>query len=112
MFKGITPLLIALGLAFFAAATAYLGIHNERKKIQQDWATVSVVVASRDLAEGTVINTDMISSREVPKQFVTSSVIRPDSVDAILNQKIVVPLQKGDPLLWTQFETTRMQQRL
>jgi pilus assembly protein CpaB len=112
MFKGITPLVIAMGLALAAAATAYIGIKSEQTRLMREWKKTSVVVASRDIQEGTVLSVDMIAERDIPEQFVTSSVVRPGSVDAVINQKVVVPLQAGDPLLWTQFETTRMQQRL
>ena len=50
---------------------------------------------------GTVVTFDMISQRSVPEQFVTSSVVKPDSASYIVNQKVLVPLQAGDLLLWT-----------
>jgi len=49
----------------------------------------------------------MISQRPVPEQFVTSSVVKPDAVSYVLNQKVLVPIQAGDMLLWTQFETLK-----
>lgn len=112
MFKGITPLIIALVLALLAAGTAYFGIKHEEEKVRNAWDPTEVVVASRDLPEGTVVTYDLISANKVPKQFVTTSVVRPGSVNLIINQKLVVPVLRGDPLLWSQFETTRMQGRL
>jgi len=55
---------------------------------------------------------DQLAQRMVPQQFVTSSVVRPESVSHVLGQKLMVPVQAGDPLLWSQFETTRAAERL
>ena len=44
--------------------------------------------------------------------FVTSSVVKPDSASYVVNQKVLVPVQAGDPLLWSQFETTKAAERL
>ena len=44
--------------------------------------------------------------------FVTSSVVKPDSASYVVNQKVLVPVQAGDPLLWSEFETTRATERL
>jgi pilus assembly protein CpaB len=105
-------LVLALGMALAAALAAYHGIKGQEASILKQWKTTLVVVADRDIAEGTVLSMEMLSQKPVPEQFVTSSVVRPRSVEAILNQRVVVPLQRGDPLLWTQLETTRTQQRL
>ena len=51
-----------------------------------------MVVASVDVGEGTVITFDMISQRSVPEQFVTSSVVKPDSASYVVNQKVLVPV--------------------
>jgi pilus assembly protein CpaB len=59
-----------------------------------------------------VITFDMVSQRPVPEQFVTSSVIKPDSANYIVGQKVLVPLQAGDPLLWSQFETSKAAEKL
>lgn len=66
---------------------------------------VPVVMAARDLQEGTVLTMDMVYQREVPDLYVTDSVIAPDSISYVINQQLKVPLNKGDMLLWTAFET-------
>jgi len=112
MLKGKTPLFIALGLGLLAGAFAYLAIKKKEADVRRGWNLVPVVVAAQDVAEGTVVTFDMISQRSVPEQFVTSSVVRPESANYVVNQKVLVALQAGDPLLWTQFETTKAAERL
>jgi len=112
MLKGKTPLIVALALGLLAGVVSYFALLKERRDVRRGWNLVPVVVAATDIPEGTVVTFDMISQRPVPEQFVTSSVVKPDSASYIVNQKVLVPLQTGDPLLWSQFETTKAAERL
>jgi pilus assembly protein CpaB len=112
MLKGKTPLLIALGLGLLAGIIAWSAIKKKESDVRRGWNLVPVVVASADIPEGTVITFDMINQRSVPEQFVTSSVVKPDSATYVVGQKVLVALQQGDPLLWSQFETTKAAERL
>ena len=112
MLKGKTPLVIALALGLLAGIIAWSAIKKKEADVRRGWNLVPVVVASQDIPECTVITFDMINQRSVPEQFVTSSVVKPDSASYVVGQKILVPLQSGDPLLWSQFETTKAAERL
>jgi len=112
MLKGKTPLVVALALGLLAGIVAYSAIKRKETEVRKGWNLVPVVVAVDDITEGTVVTFDMISQRSVPEQFVTSSVVKPDSASYVVNQKVLVPLQRGDPLLWSQFETTKAAERL
>ena len=112
MLKGKTPLLVAVILGLFAGVVAYSAIKKKESDVRRGWNLVPVVVSAIDISEGTVVTFDMISQRSVPEQFVTSSVVKPDSASYIVNQKVLVPVQAGDPLLWSQFETTKAAERL
>src|SRR3954452_19083362 len=112
MLKGKTPLIVALALGLLAGVVAYSAIKNKEADVRRGWNLVPVVVAAVDIPEGTTISFDMISQRSVPEQFVTSSVVKPDSASYVVNQKVLVPVQAGDPLLWSQFETTKAAERL
>jgi pilus assembly protein CpaB len=112
MLKGKTPLFIALALGLLAGAFAYIGIRKKEADVRRGWNLVPVIVAASEIPEGATVTFDMISQRSVPEQFVTSSVVRPDSASYVVNQKVLVALQAGDPLLWSQFETTKAAERL
>jgi pilus assembly protein CpaB len=112
MLKGKTPLLVAVALGILAGAVAYLSLKQQERRVKAGWNLVPVVVAADSVNEGTIITYDMISQRPVPEQFVTSSVIKPDSANYIVGQKVLVPLQAGDPLLWSQFETSKAAEKL
>jgi pilus assembly protein CpaB len=112
MLKGKTPLIAAIVLGLVAGLIAYSAIKRREWLATKDWELVPVVVASVDISEGSVVTFDMISQRAVPVKFVTSSVVKPDSASYIVNQKVLVPIQAGDPLLWSQFETSKAAERL
>lgn len=112
MLKGKAPLIVALGLALVAFLVSWSAINKQKDDVRRGWNLVPVVVAAVDISEGTVVDVNMIQQRSVPEQFVTSSVIKPDSASYVVNQKVLVALQAGDPLLWTQFETSKAGERL
>jgi Flp pilus assembly protein CpaB len=90
------------------AGGSALYVHKRAADARRGWNLVPVVVAAMDIPEDTVVTMEMISQRSIPEQFVTSSVVKPDSASYIVNQKVLVPLQQGDPLLWSQFESKKL----
>ena len=112
MLTGKAPLIAAVLLGVVAFGVAFSAIKKRENDVKKGWNLVPVVVAAVDISEGTVVSMEMISQRSIPEQFVTSSVVKPDSASYIVNQKVLVPLQSGDPLLWSQFETTKAAERL
>ena len=67
-------------------------------------AEVEVVAVAKDLREGQVVTRDLMIVRSVPKDVVTPSVIRPDSIQYVVNQPLQYAVNAGDLLLWTHFE--------
>ncbi|GMU61983.1 MAG: hypothetical protein AMXMBFR34_37460 [Myxococcaceae bacterium] len=99
---GVTALFLCLG-----SVVGYSYVKKRAADARKGWNLVPVVVAAVDIAEDSVVTFDQISQRSIPEQFVTTSVVKPDSASYIVNQKILVPVQAGDPLLWSQFETKK-----
>ncbi len=112
MFKGKTPLIVAVVLGLASFVVGWSGLQKQRADARKGWNLVPVVVAAVDVSEGTVVTMEMVSQRSIPEQFVTASVVKPDSASYVVGQKVMVSLQAGDPLLWSQFETSRAAERL
>ena len=96
------------------AATIALGlISAQRMSTEQPSARtqavqqnlVTVLIASVDVQEGTRLTIEMVSQRQMPSDYVTSSIVTPENAHYVIGQIIKVPVQKGDALLWTHFET-------
>ena len=105
-------LLIGAAVGFVAggAVFGFIG-HQKVKKAEEatrsEWNLVPVTVAARAIQEGEVVTFDKVAQRGVPRQFVTSSVVKPDAANSIINQRLLVPVQEGDILLWSQFEANK-----
>lgn len=56
---------------------------------------VQVVVANRDLATGSVVNTTTMAVRRVPAEYVNSDIITPDQFNSIQGAVLIKPLQAG-----------------
>ncbi|MFT3713826.1 MAG: Flp pilus assembly protein CpaB [Archangium sp.] len=106
------PLAIAAGLTCLGFAVAWSAVQKEKSDVRKGWNLVPVLVAASDMSEGQVITLEDISQRSVPEQFVTSSVVKPDSASYLLGQKVQVAIASGDPLQWSQFESSKFAERL
>ena len=98
---------ISLVLGCLGSGVGFVYAKRLASEGRRGWNLVPVVVAAVDIEENTLVTMDMISQRSIPEQFVSSSIVKPDSASYIVNQKVLVPLQAGDPLLWSQFETKK-----
>ncbi len=112
MLKGRLPLVVAGLLALLAGVFVWRYLEEKKLEIRKGWNLRQIVVAAREMPEGTIVSTDDVSQREVPEQFVTDSVITPENYNYIINQKISVPVKRGDPILWTQFQQNKGFERL
>lgn len=109
---GRVPVIAAAAAGLLSGAVAWVSIRARERAAREGWELVPVLVAASDIPEGEALQVDMIARRPVPEQFVTSSVVRPDSAATVLGQKLLVPVQAGDPLLWSSFEVARGVERL
>ncbi len=112
MLKGKAPLVIALVLGFMAALIAYRTMKRHEEQVKEGWNLVPVVVANRDVQEGSSLEWDMVAEHQMPEQFVTTSVVDPKQLERVVGQKLMVPLQRGDPILWSHFRSDGSNVRL
>jgi pilus assembly protein CpaB len=112
MFKGKTALVVALALGLGAALLAYNTLKRHEDNLTRQWTLTTVVVASQDIPEGSVLDYDMVAKMDTPEQFVTASVVQPKNVSQIVGQKVMVPLQRGDPILWNHFYSDGFTERM
>jgi pilus assembly protein CpaB len=103
---------LALSVSLAVGVGAFSLHHSQEEQVRRRWSLTSVLVAAHDIPAGTPLRADMLTRLFVPDQFVTSSVVSPDATEAVLGQTALLPLQAGDPVLWTQFESTQGRDRL
>lgn len=105
LFMGVIVGIMAGGVV--AGFISYALVKKKEADVRRGWNLAPVVVAAQPIPEGTQVTYDMIRQRNVPEQFVTSSVVKPDSAAYIIDQRLNVPVQEGDMLLWSQFEAPK-----
>lgn len=91
MTGGIRSASVIAALALLLPATIAADDLNVRARI---------VVATRDLAYGETLSLADLEVIEVSAAEVTNSYVLEDSSEYIIEQRIQIPVMKGDPLLW------------
>jgi len=111
MLQGKYPLLIALVLGLLAALVSISAIRSAEKRARDGWDPVQVVCAAADVDEGTELDGSMAQTCPLPSRVVTESFIRieegEDPVSVVAGQRVLVPLKKGDPILYSHFESSQ-----
>ena len=67
--SGKKSLLLALMLGLLAGLATWSAIDGQQRKVQDDWKTVKVLCAARDVPEGAELTRPMVAVREVPARF-------------------------------------------
>lgn len=99
--KHLLLILVALALGGGATWLSYNLIQSEvaERTGHKDEKKVGVVVATSDLALGTVIDTSMLAVREIPEAYITSDSLLPDGVAQVEGGRLLRPLKGGEQLL-------------
>lgn len=111
LLKGASPLFISAALAALGLLITWAMIHQADKP-RLSWQLTEVVVAAEDLNVGDVITLENVALRSVPEPFKGTNVIKGDAMDFILDQKLAVAVQTGDPLFYSQFVSMRASRAL
>lgn len=104
-----------VGAAVFAALSGlwvHHALRSREERILEGWAPVGVLVAAADLDEGAVVESGHLVAAEMPERFVSPSMVRPGLAETLVGQTLLVPLRKGDPVLWSHFRAAEEGGRL
>ncbi len=100
------PALLPLGLAVLCGGLAYWGatgllqaeVRRTEQRLAQRYAPREILVASRDLPGGAVLESTMLARRVVPDQFVARSALQPADLARATGARLAVALEAGDPI--------------
>jgi pilus assembly protein CpaB len=98
-------LAVGLGVAALILVLGYGWVRRSSDDVRKGWNLVPVLVVTADVASHTPLSTANVGTRMLPEQFITSSVVRPDKAGMVIGQKVMVPMQAGDPVLWSEMES-------
>lgn len=101
--KSVVLLVIALGLGALGALLAMLYLNAReaalRDLLKPSSVPVQVVVASRDLVKGDVLDSSTLSIRDIPSDFVSNNAVRPGDFENIEGLILQENLASGKALL-------------
>ncbi len=107
-FKGTQPLFIA-GVCMAVGLVIYsLSMFAVERQARASWTLTQVVVAAEDMAVGDVITLENVALRAVPEPYQGSGVVKGDAMNMILDQRLAVAVQMGDPLFYSQLVSMRV----
>lgn len=113
LLEGSTPFVLAALLVVAAAVAGWAGLFTNEAHMKKAWTLVPVVVASQDLNEGDQLVLESLAVRQLPDSMVSSaSFVKEDSVTYVLGQRLIAPMQEGDPLCWTHLSNLEHSRRL
>lgn len=93
-------LIIAGGMGLLAFILTRVYIQAERAEIYRNAARTRVVVARQNMAAGTEISADSITTEEVFETGVNRQDFRADNRDLLLGRTLRYPVAAGDTLSW------------
>ena len=98
-----TLLIIAVGLGVLGAFLTMLYLKAResslRDMLKPKSEPIAIVVASKDLLKGDILDTSSLSIRKIPSNFVDANAVRPQQFDAIAGKVIQQNLATGKMLL-------------
>ncbi len=102
---------LILAVAVLIAGLAFLMnwsyLRKEREALYAGAVKVKVIVAKRDLPSMTVLTVDDLALNDVFKSSVGQNAFYEDDLDALLGRKLLYPVKRADPLLWSQVDMPR-----
>lgn len=85
-----------------AIALIAVGVVYARKRhdLWLGWNLHRIVVAGKDLPEGTKLDADSLEYQELPEQYALGSLVSVDSAGYLDGRELAVPVAAGDPITW------------
>ncbi|MBN2162919.1 MAG: Flp pilus assembly protein CpaB [Pontiellaceae bacterium] len=97
-------LVIALLLAGLAFWLNLKYLSGQRQKLADEFEAVEVIVADHDMGALTVLTPDDLAMKQVVKASVGQNFFRKSDVTDLIGKKLLYPVRRGDPILWTQVD--------
>lgn len=107
-FRGSQPLFIAVGLGLIGLLTWSVSMFAVEKQARSSWQLAQVVVAAEDMSVGDIITVENVALRSVPEPFHGSGVVSAEAMNMVIDQRLAVAVQMGDPLFYSQLVSMRV----
>lgn len=95
---------ILAGAAAVYLANRYISsrVQTAESAIRDKYSLVEVVVPNRSLKAGDIVNYSNMATRKIPRAFLNTHAITPDTFSSVAGRQLAVPVESGNPLLRAQ----------
>jgi len=111
--KSKVALAVAIALAILAAVGIKAFLEGQQQRISGSTSEVEILVAKKDIRQGTIVESGMVVARKVPKEAIVSglSILDTDINRGVVGSRILQTVKEGEPLFWSFFgsQTERTQ---
>lgn len=95
-------MLIALGSGILAVFLIFLYLDSKKEPYGP---LIPALVASADVEKGSSLSKSLIEVKNIPEQLIPPNYIIQENLASIIDQKTIVPISAGQPILWTFIQT-------
>ena len=97
-------LLISLLVALIAVMMVFAYISKKEKSLMELGTPIKVVIAIKDIPEGTKLDETLLEEKEVPKKYIQPGAV--GELSEVIDRAVMVPILKGTQILGSMFVTT------
>lgn len=100
--KNWVMLFLSLAIGGVAAYLGNVAVRERIKAIEAEAAKgqqmVKIVVPTKDMSRGEALTPGVLAIREIPRDYVQSDSITPETLDQVENQRLLTPVKRGEQL--------------
>lgn len=97
----VTGVVIAVVLLGLELGGTMLYAKHRGRLARKGWNLSPALVATRALKPGQKLTADMVTTGQIPEQFATRTLVKPEALPQVLGAQLVGELTTGDTLRWT-----------
>jgi len=104
--------MLVASLATFAAGLLLFEVYRRRLVLETSGgAPISVLVTTRALTEGAVLERGVLGTRTLPEAYLEGRHIRGSDAERVVGERVAVSLEPGEAVLWTDLVAARPEVR-
>lgn len=107
LFLFVGALIAGVAAAFLANSFISNRIAEHKAQLDKQYTSIDIVVPTRNLRKGTVLDSSVLAVRKVPRAFIHQDTVLPGSVGDVITHQLVHPVNKGEPLLMSHMSRAR-----
>ncbi len=91
----------AISCGILAVLLTHLYVKRIKDSVYAGMELQEIIITSQDLEQGATLSSQALASKAFPKKFSPTTAVRSKEMNMIIEKKLLLPLRKGDPILWS-----------